>query len=263
MDLGLRERVALVTGGSSGLGRAIARELARERARVVVMARGEPRLREAVDQIRRETGGQIYYHAGDVLSPDAIDAAVEDTLTRWGRIDIAVANAGGPYNTTFESTQPQQYEHAVNLGLMSTIRLARAVAPHMKRQRWGRFIAVASASVRQSLPELVLANTVRPAVVGFVKSMANELAQHGVLCNVVAPGLMRTGRVEEVIAERADRRGVEPHELLEQAQADIPLGRMGEPEELAQVVAFLASERASYVTGATIAVDGGFVQSVP
>jgi 3-oxoacyl-[acyl-carrier protein] reductase len=263
MDLGLRDRVAVVTGGSSGLGKAIAQALAREKVRVLIAARTEPRLRQAVDDLRRETGGQVVGLQADILHPETGDRLVEEALNRWGRVDIAVAIGGGPRSSTYETTTPEQYEHAVQLMLLSTIRLARAATPHMKRQQWGRFIALTSASVRQPLPGLILANAVRPAIVGFVKTMAQELAPHGVLCNVVAPGFLRTGRVEDVVAERADREGVDPGEIMREIHRQIPLGRMGRPEELADVVTFLASERASYVTGATLQVDGGFVQGIP
>lgn len=262
MELGLKERVALVMGGSSGLGKAVARELCRERARVLVVARSETRLRDSLEEIRRETAGQIFGVAGDVLEPETASRAVEEALSRWGRIDIAVANAGGPRGTLYESTSISQYEHSLQLSLMSTIRLAQAVTPHMKRQRWGRFIALTSVAAKQPLPGVILSNTTRPAVVGFVKSMAMELAPFNILCNVIAPGFMKTGRVEDVVAERADREGTEPAEIMREIHNRIPLGRMGRAEELADLVAFLASDRASYITGTTIQVDGGFVQGL-
>lgn len=263
MDLEIRDRVAIVTGGSSGLGLAVARELCRERAKVVIVARNEARLRSAVDEIRRTTGGQISAAAGDLTREDDVARVVEDTVARWGRLDITIANVGGPRATSYETTAPEQYQHAAEMILLSTVRLARAVTPHMKRQRWGRFIALGSVSARQPVPRVILANTLRPAVVGFVKTMAQELAPYNVLCNVVAPGFMRTGRIEELLAEQADREGTDPVEVMKELHARIPLGRMGDPEELASLVAFLASERGSYITGATIQVDGGFIQAIP
>ncbi|HEU0300012.1 MAG TPA: SDR family oxidoreductase [Longimicrobium sp.] len=262
MDLGLKDRVAIVTGGSMGLGRAIARELSRERARVVVAARNEQRLQRAAEEIRRETGCQVMAVRTDMTRPEDIRALVEQTVERWGGVDVALANAGGPPGTRYESTSAEQVERAVVLNLMSTIRLAQEVTPHMRSKGWGRFIALTSVSVKQPLPGLILSNTARAAVVGWVKTMATELAPFGITCNVVAPGYMRTGRVEELAAERAENEEREVDEVLAEIGGRIPLGRMGNPEELAAVVAFLASERASYLTGTTIQVDGGFVQGM-
>lgn len=262
MDLGVRDRVALVVGGSSGLGRAVARELLREKARVVIAARHDGRLRDAAETLRRETGGQIATISADVTRPEDVDRMVEETVERWGRLDIVLANAGGPRGGTFESVSPEQFEHGLQLNLMSTVRLAQSAVPHMKRRRWGRFIALTSVSVRRPLPGLIVSNTARIGVVGFVKTMASELAPYGILCNVVAPGFMKTRRIEELAAERADEHGTTPGEVIRELESQIPLGRMGQPEELAALVAFLASERASYITGTTITVDGGFVQAV-
>jgi 3-oxoacyl-[acyl-carrier protein] reductase len=262
MELGLRDRVAIVAGGSSGLGKAIAEELCRERARVVICGRNPGRLRDCVDQLRMETGGQIVGIQADVTRPEEIEHLVEEARSRWGRVDIAVANAGGPPSSTYETTQPEQYLRALELNLMSTIRLAMAVTPHMKSQRWGRFIALTSVSVKQPIPGLILSNTARAGVVGFMKTMASELAPYGVLCNVVAPGYMHTGRVEDFAAERADREGREPREILDEIEERIPAGRLGQPSELAALVAFLASDRAGYIAGNTIQVDGGYTQSL-
>jgi 3-oxoacyl-[acyl-carrier protein] reductase len=260
MELGIKDRVALVTGGSMGLGKAIARELSREKARVVISARSEARLRAAAEEIRRETGSQVHAIRADMTRPDEIARLVEETVERCGAIDIAVANAGGPPGTRFETTGAEDFERAIQLNLLSTIRLAQEVVPGMKSRRWGRFIALTSISVKQPLPGLILSNTARAGVVGFVKTLASEMAPFGVLCNVVAPGYMRTGRVEELAEERARNEEREVDEVMAEMASRIPMGRMGEPEELAALVAFLASERASYLTGTTIQVDGGFVQ---
>ncbi len=262
MNLGLQDRVAIVAGASRGLGRAIAAELCRERARVVLVARTEGPLRDAAEALRRETGGHAHHVAADVSDEADVERIVEETTNRWGKIDITVANAGGPPAGSYETITPEQVRRAVEVNLMSTVFLAKAVTPFMKRQRWGRFIALTSVSVKQPLPSLALSNTARAGVVGFVKSMASDLAPHNVLCNCVAPGYMGTERVDDLLAEQAGREGREPKEVRAELESRIPMGRLGRPEELAALVAFLASERASYITGTTIQTDGGFVQGL-
>jgi 3-oxoacyl-[acyl-carrier protein] reductase len=187
---------------------------------------------------------------------------VEQTVDRWGTVEIAIGNAGGPPGTRFENTEAEDFQRALQLNLMSTVHLAQQVAPHMKERRWGRFIALTSISVKQPVMGLILSNTARAGVVGFVKTMATEMAPFGVLCNVVAPGYIHTGRVEELAAERARSEERDADEVMAEMAGRIPMRRMGQPEELAALVAFLASNRASYITGTTIQVDGGFVQGL-
>lgn len=262
MDLGLRDRVAVVMGGSAGLGRAVALELAREGARVVVSARDEERLRRAAEEIGAETGAEVVPVPADVTDPGAADRVAAEAVRRWGTVHVALANGGGPPGTTYDGTTPEQVQRALELNLLSAVRLARAVTPRMKEQRWGRFVALTSVSVKQPLAGLILSNTARAGVVGWVKTMATELAPWGITCNVVAPGFMRTGRVEELARERARNEERDAGEIMRETEGRIPMGRMGEPEELAALVAFLASERASYLTGATIQVDGGYAQGL-
>src|ERR1700741_2852698 len=230
MDLGIKDRVAIVTGASMGLGKAIARELAREKARVVIAARNEQRLRAAAEEIRRETGAQVVAIPTDMTSAAAIRSLVEQTVDRWGTVEIAVANAGGPPGTRFENTEAEDFERAVQLNLISTVHLAQQVAPHMKARRWGSFIAIPAVWVKQPLPGLILSNTARAGVVGFVKTMATEMAPFGVLCNVVAPGKTARGRVGGLAVERARNEEREPEEVMAEIAGRIPAGRMGEPE---------------------------------
>ncbi len=262
MDLGLRDRVAIVMGGSTGLGRAVALELAREGMRVAVVARDEARLRTAAEEIAAETGADVLPLAADATDPEAADRVVAEVVRRWGTVHVAMANAGGPPSTTFETTTAEQVVQALELNLMSAVRLALAAVPHMKEQRWGRFVALTSMTVKQPMTGLILSNTSRPGVVGFVKSMATELAPFGITCNVVAPGFFRTARTEELARSRAGRENRPVEEVSRDTAARIPALRMGEPEELAALVAFLASERAGYLTGATIQVDGGYTQGL-
>lgn len=262
MDLGLHNRVAIVAGASKGLGRAVAARLAREGANVVINSRSAGALTAAAAEIARQTGQRIVAAPGDVADPDVCRALAERATNEFGRLDILVANAGGPPPGGVDDFDAAAYRQALEVNLLSTVQLTLAALPPMREKRWGRVIAITSVSVKQPVRGLLLSNTARPGVVGFIKTISQDLAAEGVLCNVVAPGFIRTARVEQLLASQAAARGTTPEAVLEEITADIPAGRIGEPEEFANAVAFLASDAASYVTGHTLQVDGGLVRGL-
>jgi 3-oxoacyl-[acyl-carrier protein] reductase len=257
MDLGLRGKVALVTAASRGLGRAVAVQLAREGAHVAICARGSEGLQRAAADIEALNGGQVLAVPADVSDPAVVEPLVEATVERFGRVDILVINAGGPPPGQFLDLTVEDWEAAVNLTLMSGVRLCYAVAPLMVEQGAGAILAMTSITVKQPLPNLVLSNSLRLGVTGLVKTLADELAPFGVRVNTICPGWTRTDRVEQLLQDRAGRQGTTPDEEAAKIAADIPLGRMGRPEEFAAAAAFLVSPAASYITGVSLLVDGG------
>ena len=262
MDLGLKDRVALVAASSQGLGKGVALALAREGAKLAICARTPDTLQAAAEEIRSETGVEILTRAMDVTSADQVRAFVDETQSRFGRIDVCVTNAGGPPSKTFAETSAEDWNSAVNLNLMSTVHFAREVLPVMQKGRWGRFITITSVAVKQPIDGLILSNSVRSAVSGLVKSLANEYGRYNVLVNNVCPGYTRTERLTELSAHLAARGATTPAEIERQWTLQVPLGRLAEVEEFANVVAFLASDRASYLTGVSLAVDGGLVRGM-
>lgn len=262
MDLSLRQKVALVAAASKGLGKAVARELAGEGARVAICSRDENLVRQAADEIAAETGSEVYAQRADVTQPEHVKRFVSGALDRFGTAHILVTNAGGPRSAVFEGLEDSDWENAFQLNLMSVIGLCRLVIPHMQKNRWGRIINLTSVSVKQPVEGLMLSNSIRSAVIGFAKTLANELAPHNILVNNVCPGYILTDRVDELSKATASRKGTTRDEVLHGWEATIPLGRLGQPRELAALVAFLASERASYITGATIQVDGGLIRGM-
>src|ERR1017187_71113 len=262
MDLGLKDRVALVAASSQGLGKAVAMGLAREGAILALCARTESTLIAAAEEIRSETGAGVRTRALDVTDHQQVRQFVADTVAEYGRLDICVANAGGPPSKSFAETTIEDWQAALNLNLMSTVYLARETLPVMQQQRWGRFIAITSVSVKQPIEGLILSNAVRSGVTGLIKTLANEYGPSNVLVNSVCPGYTATARLGSVTRRLAEKEGVSPQEIEDRWARQTPLRRIGQPEEFANLVVFLASERASYITGVSIAVDGGMVKGL-
>lgn len=261
MELGLRGKVALVAASSRGLGRAVAEELAREGARLVLCARGEPALRETAEAIRA-SGAEVEAVTADVSRPADVARVVQAGIRAFGRIEILVTNGGGPPAGPFESHSAEAWHEAVRQTLDSVVELTRAVLPGMRERRWGRIINITSIAVKQPVDNLILSNSVRAAVTGFARTLANEVAPFGITVNNVMPGYTRTARIDELAAKNAALRGTTAADQLAVFEKQIPMGRLGEPREFAAMVAFLASERASYVTGSSIAVDGGWIRAL-
>lgn len=243
MDLGLKDRVAVVAASSKGLGKAVALGLAAEGAKLAICARGEEELRRTAAEIPTEVLAQTV----DVTVEAQVRGFVEAVMRKFGRVDICVTNAGGPPAKRFADTSIEDWRSAVDLNFMSTLYFAQAVLPHMQHRRWGRLIAISSVAVLQPVDGLVLSNAARSAVRGLVKSLSNEYAPYNVLVNNVCPGYTATERLKKL--------DVHP-------EAQIPLGRIGTPEEFASLVVFLASERSSYITGVSIPVDGGWTKAL-
>jgi 3-oxoacyl-[acyl-carrier protein] reductase len=262
MKLGLDQRIALVAAGSRGLGRAIAEELAAEGASIVLCARGEDALRTTRDEIARSTGADVRAVVADVATSDGIAHIIREAHAAFGRVDILVTNSGGPPSGPFDDHDWNSWQGAVELLLRSNIELTRAVLPGMRERRWGRVLAVTSIAVKQPVEGLILSNALRAAVTGAMRTLANEEAAHGITVNTLLPGYTRTERVEQLDAARAAREGISREDVRRRVEAQIPMRRLGEPREFAALAAFLASERASYITGQAIAVDGGWIRGL-
>jgi 3-oxoacyl-[acyl-carrier protein] reductase len=252
MELGLSGTAAIVGGASAGMGFAIAETLTAEGCAVTMCARGEDRLRESAARIP----GAIAV-AGDVRDPAVLGRLVDETVERRGRLDIVVNNAGGPPPGTFESTPDEAWADAFELSLGSVVRLTRLALPHLRRSGRGRVVNITSWSVREPIPNLILSNAIRPGVVGWAKSLAHEVGRDGITVNTIAPGKVATGRMQELWGSRPDPAAAEAEDI-----ASIPVGRMGQPGEIAAAVAFLCSERAGYISGVVLPVDGGALRGV-
>lgn len=262
MDLGISDKVALVAASSRGLGRAIAAELAAEGADLLMCARGAEPLASARAAIERESGRRVVAVPADLADPGATERLVEAGLDAFGRIDILVTNCGGPPPGPFESHSPEAWRQAVVQNLESVLNLVRGVLPGMRERRWGRILNITSVAVKQPIDGLILSNSVRAAVTGFARTLANEVAHLGITVNNVLPGYTKTERLTELAESIADSKGGDVEAAFADWANGVPMKRIGQPREFAALVAFLASERASYITGASIPVDGGWVRSL-
>jgi len=261
-DLGLSGRVALVTAASKGLGQGIALALAESGAEVAICSRDQGRISAAGAEIAGRTGREVLAMAADVSKRDEAQRLVTEVAQCFGRLDILVTNAGGPPPGQFDALDDDAWAGAVELTLMSTIRLIRAALPHLRASGHGRIINVTSTSAKQPIGGLITSNVLRAGVTGLAKTLADELGPHNILVNNVAPGRIATERLRQLDQARAQRTGEGADEIRQANEAQIPLGRYGRVEEFASVVVFLASDWASYVTGTTIQVDGGAVRGL-
>ena len=262
METGLKGRVAIVAASSQGIGQATAEALAAEGCRIAMCARDPQTLHAAAERIQKQHRAEVFADALDVTDAEAVHRFVEAIVAKFGGVDICVTNAGGPPAKGFLAASLEDWRSAVDANFMSTVYFAREVIPHMQRRHWGRIITITSITTKQPVTDLVLSNAVRAAVVGLVKSLANEFGKDGILVNNVGPGYTATDRLKELAKARSAASGKSEKEIAEGWSADAPVKRLGEPREVADAIVWLASERASYVTGQTVLVDGGLYKGL-
>ncbi len=262
MDLGLSGKVALVAASSRGLGRAVAEEFAREGARLAMCARGAEDLNRARDAIARASGSEPLAVTADLADPEDVRRVADAAAETFGQVDVLVTNTGGPPSGPFEAHAPEAWRAAVAQNLESVLNLTRAVLPGMRARGWGRIVNVTSIAVKQPVDGLVLSNSVRAAVTGFARTLANEVARDGVTVNNAMPGYTRTDRLDWLAGQIAARENADREAVFDRWASEIPAGRVGDPREFAALVTFLASERASYITGTSIPVDGGWIRAL-
>lgn len=262
MDLGLTGRVAVVCGSSQGLGRAVAQALTEEGARVVINSRSAEKLAAVRDEIAGATGAEVEAIAADLTDPNGVTALIEGAVEAFGQVDILMTNTGGPPAGPFEAHTSEVWREAIARNFESVINLVRASLPGMKERKWGRILNVTSISVKQPVAGLILSNSIRAGVTGFARTIANEAAPFNVTVNNILPGFTRTERLVDLAKATSSREGGSIEDAYAKWESEIPMGRVGEPHEFAALAAFLCSERASYITGQSIAVDGGWIKGL-
>jgi len=262
MNLGIKDKTALVTASSRGLGKAIALQLSREGAKLAICARGEQDLLRTKKEIVERAGGQILAHPADVTDKTQVKKLFTHVVDIYGTVDILICNAGGPPSGMADDFGLDDYLKALKQNLLSTVNLCYEAIPHMKKQKWGRIVNLTSVSAKQPIENLILSNTARAGVLGFSKSLSNQLAPFGITVNSVCPGYTRTERVENLAKsfEEAGKGSVQ--NFFQNIEKVIPMGRLGRPYEIASAVVFLCSEAASFITGVALQVDGGYVKSI-
>lgn len=261
MDLGLSNKVAIITAASKGLGKATALQFAREKAKVAICARSEVIYKTAAE-IENQTGQEVLALRADVTQPQDSKQIIDATIEKFGRLDILVTNVGGPPVGKFDDIDLTAWETAVNLTLLSAVRLIKYALPHLRQSPTPAILTITSSATKQPIQNLILSNSIRLAVIGLTKTLSNELGAEQIRVNSILPGWTSTERVEQMMATRANLSGKPKEAEIAAVQANIPLGRMGTPEEFANVAVFLCSPAASYVNGVMLQVDGGLIQSV-
>jgi 3-oxoacyl-[acyl-carrier protein] reductase len=262
MDFGLRNKVALVAAASQGLGKASAFALAQEGARLVICSRNEQSIRKTAEEIRSKTGATVLPVVADVSKGGDIEAFVQTAIKEFGTVHVLVNNAGGPPTGHVMKVSDDEWAKGVQLTLMSVIRFIRAVLPKMEDQHWGRIISIVSIAAKQPIDELLISSTLRPGILGLTKVLSNQYAKDNITVNTICPGLILTKRQEELSVSRATDKNMRLEEYLSESAKTIPAGRLGRPEEIGNVVAFLASEQASYINGVNLLVDGGAARGI-
>jgi 3-oxoacyl-[acyl-carrier protein] reductase len=261
MDLGIRNKVALVTAASQGIGKAAATELINEGCKVAICSSNKENLMKAAEQIKQETGTEPFWVVCDINNSSDIEAAVENAVKEFGSIDILVNNCGGPAPGYFENMDDEKWKDGFQQVLMSAVRFTRLVLPLMKKKNWGRIINVTSLSVKQPVDNLILSNSFRSAVTAFAKTISQQYGEFGITVNNVAPGFILTSRLYELSQKRSEKEGIPQEEILMKMGNSNPVKRIGKPEDIGAAIAFLSSERAGYITGVTLQVDGGQIKS--
>ncbi|OIJ08172.1 3-oxoacyl-ACP reductase [Anaerobacillus arseniciselenatis] len=262
MDLGLKGKSILILASSKGLGKAIAQQYAKEGARIMLSSRNEQLLIETAEEIQLSTKAEVHFTVCDIKNPDEIKKLVERTVSIFGTIDVLVNNCGGPPAGGFGQFVDDDWYDAFELTLLSYVRTIREVLPYMKQQQDGRIINITSSSIKQPIDNLTLSNTFRMGVAGLAKSLSQELAPDKILINTVGPGRVATDRLGELDRIKASKLGIDYNEVKQQSENSIPLGRYGEPDELAKTVVFLGSNANTYITGQMILVDGGMTKAL-
>ena len=262
MDLGLRNKVALVAAASQGLGKASALSLAQEGAHLVICSRNEQSIKKTADEIKSKTGATVIPVVADVSKEADIEAFVQTAIKEFGTVHVLVNNAGGPPTGHVLKVSDEEWAKGVQLTLMSVIRFIRAVLPQMEHQHWGRIISIVSIAAKQPINELLISSTLRPGILGLTKVLSNQYAKDNITVNTICPGLILTKRQEELSVSRAADKKMTLEEYLSENANTIPAGRLGRPEEIGNVVAFLVSEQASYINGVNLLVDGGATRGI-
>ncbi len=262
MDLGLKNRNVIVAASSDGIARAAAEKFAAEGAKVAMCSRDAKKLNEAAAQIRKQYGARVIAEQLDVTDEAAVEKFVKQVAQEFGGVDVCVTNAGGPPPKMFFATTTEEWHRSIELNFMSVIYFARAVLPWMQKNQWGRLVTITSITVRQPVSDLIYSNAVRAGVLGLIKSLSNEFGKDGVTVNNVGPGFTATERLKQLIAKRSKEMGMSPADFEATLGVDAPLKRVGQPEEVADAIVWLASDRASFITGQTLLVDGGLFKGL-